>query len=308
MADAAARIRERNEDVLAEADATSEQVKRIQVDSDALLGAVNSLQHSLIRAVRTSTPEIDRRKHPRRPCLIEGRIITSQRQEAALIHELSEGGCSLDTRSQYAIGELVHIELQRFGISVQARVTAQSTDKLHVRFDEPGLSTADVDRMSVETVAEILTLAKDQHLAFAKRIADAVAARNKLSPEELPNHRDCPFGRSLHSISDHSALRLPSFQAIIAPHRDVHETAHRALVQLAAGNIGGAEHEVADLQEHTRKVLHHLEAFQRDYTAMRGDGTVTEPSAHAPAADVAVDGRGSRLLVHPRRNGVSALA
>ena len=65
---------------------------------------------------------------------------------------------------------------------------------MHVTFLGDGLPTGEADRISQTTVAELLRLAKDDHVAFVKRVADAVANGEKLPPDSLASPHHCRFG------------------------------------------------------------------------------------------------------------------
>jgi hypothetical protein len=62
-------------------------------------GAVAELRGALVRIVRTSTEEVDRRVHPRTP-LDRGAMLelAGQRQAAVNLMDLSEGGAAIELR------------------------------------------------------------------------------------------------------------------------------------------------------------------------------------------------------------------
>ena len=89
------------------------------------------------------------------------------------------------------------------------------------------MPAAEADRISLTTIAELIRVAKDDHVAFVKRVADAVTAGEKLSPDSLSSPHHCRFGRWYDSVSDLASMALPSFKAVKAPHDAVHELGRR---------------------------------------------------------------------------------
>ena len=89
-------------------------------------------------------------------------------------------------------------------------------------FTGEGLTSAEADRISLQTTAELAKLAKGDHVAFVKRVADAVANGSDLSPDSLPTHHLCRLGRWHDHISDPVTLALPAFKDLDEPHHHVH--------------------------------------------------------------------------------------
>ncbi len=92
---------------------------------------------------------------------------------------------------------------------------------MHIALLGDGLSPAEADRISLATVAELTRLAKSDHEAFVKRVADAVVSHDKLPPNSLPTPHHCRFGLWFDDVSDPQAIALPSFKAIKVPHEAV---------------------------------------------------------------------------------------
>ena len=90
-------------------------------------------------------------------------------------------------------------------------------------------------------------LARLDHKRWLKRLSFMVVGREKATPEELTNDRNCRFGRWWHEEAEAELRALPAFQAIAAPHHAVHEAGAavaRALqqhdVEAAAGWLAKA--------------------------------------------------------------------
>jgi methyl-accepting chemotaxis protein len=220
-ATAANEMTTRTHEVSAEASETGRQAADVRANAIGLSNAMEELRHSVIRVLRTSTTEVDRRADRRRPCLIEATIAYGGQSETVSIHDISESGCFIAAKPRGQVSRL-DIALAGSGRRLQGNVTQQSDDGLHVAFTGQKLATADVDRISLETTAQLVKVATSDHVAFVKRVADAVSNRGALAPDSLATHHSCRFGRWHDHISDPATLALPSFRAMDEPHRRVH--------------------------------------------------------------------------------------
>ena len=122
-------------------------------------------------------------------------------------------------------------------------------------------------RISLETIPELVRIAKENHVAFVKKVVDAVDAGQKLPPDSLATAHQCRLGRWYDGVSDRATLALASFKAIEGPHHAVHVAGRRALAALAAADTPGAQREVAAMREASRQVLQDLDLFGREYLA-----------------------------------------
>ena len=67
-----------------------------------------------------------------------------------------------------------------------------------------------------------------------------------------------------------TALALPSFKAIDEPHHAVHECGRKALAALAGDDMAAAQRHVAEMRQHSDRVLHGLDEFGRAYLGTVG--------------------------------------
>ena len=89
----------------------------------------------------------------------------------------------------------------------------------------------------------------------------------------------CRLGRWYDNVSDPVTRQLPSFIAIDEPHCRVHEAGEQALVALAAGDMRAAQRSVAELRQHSDRVLCCLDELARDFPS-----TIAKQSTAAEAA------------------------
>ena len=151
---------------------------------------------------------------------------------------------------------------------------------MHVEFAGEGLKPAPTPTGSAwRRIAEAVKLTKNDHIAFVKRVVDAVAARDALPASSLASQHDCRLGRWYDNVSDPATIALGSFRALAEPHHAVHDTGREALTALAEGDLAGAERCVAALRRHSEQVLSCLDAFDREFP-----GTITERDTARAAA------------------------
>jgi methyl-accepting chemotaxis protein len=267
---AANEMTNRTNEVSDEAQKTGQRAGEVLQNTTGLDAAMNDLQRSVIHVVRTSTTEVDRRRCRRRPCLAEATLGGQGRSETAMLRNISEDGCYAATALRCQPGQHVDIGLPRFGLRLEGTVFGQAPDGLHITFTGEGLPASDADRISLTTVADLMRLAKDDHVAFVKRVADAVTARDKLAPDSLSSQHHCRFGLWYDSVSDPASMALPSFTAVKEPHHAVHELGRKALVALAANDAVTAQRCVADMRLQSEHVLRCLDEFGQAYPATIG--------------------------------------
>jgi methyl-accepting chemotaxis protein len=255
----------RTHEVSDEAKTTGQRAADVLGNTTGLDSAVHDLHNAVIHLVRTSTSEVDRRRYRRRPCHVEATLLCQGHSEAASLHDLSERGCHVGTALAYQAGQRVQIALTRFGIRLEGTVAEKSEGGMHITFLGDGLPADQADRISLTTIGELVRLAKDDHVGFVKRVADAVAGGQKLPPESLSSPHHCRFGVWYDDVSDAAAMSLPSFKAIKAPHAAVHELGRKALVALGVDDAAAAQRCAAEMRNQSEHVLRCLDEFGRDY-------------------------------------------
>ncbi len=128
-------------EVSTEAEETDRRAVAVRDDATGLETAVSGLGRSVIRVVRTSTTEVDRRACPRhsvdRPC----RVQTGGASQEARLADLSEGGAGIHGGPHLASGERGFLELPGINVPIGFVVVAAEADALHVRFEQDVAST-----------------------------------------------------------------------------------------------------------------------------------------------------------------------
>jgi methyl-accepting chemotaxis protein len=132
---AANQIKDRISDVSDEAERTGRQAAEVLGHTAELRASIGGLRQSIIRVVRTATPDVDRRKLPRFPIDRRCRLtITGGRRCDAHVIEMSEGGASLRGASEVAANATGTLELDGVGFPLPFRILRNDGEVLHLAF------------------------------------------------------------------------------------------------------------------------------------------------------------------------------
>jgi ABC-type transporter Mla subunit MlaD len=122
-------------EVSAEAEQTGRHAAEVHETINAMHKAVDELRHSVIRVVRTSTTEVDRRQVARAavdlPCTLN---ITGQGSQTARIQDISASGASIYSTAPLSAG--THGVLSSSGLTAALPFTVKAAegDVIHVVF------------------------------------------------------------------------------------------------------------------------------------------------------------------------------
>jgi methyl-accepting chemotaxis protein len=262
----------RTTEVSAEAAQTGQRAGDVLNDTNALKASVEELRRVVTNVVRTASADMDRRKYRRRPCLADATLDCQGQSAKAVIRDISENGCYVEAALRCQVGQAVDVTISRFGKRLRGSVVHSTGDRHRIAFAGETLSSGEADRISLETIPDLVRLTKDDHLAFVKKVVDAVAARPGQPTDSLATAHQCRLGRWYDGVSDEATLALASFQAIKDPHHAVHDTGRRAFAALAANDMASAQREVTAMREASARVLQNLDAFGREFPATFGAG------------------------------------
>jgi aerotaxis receptor len=94
------------------------------------------LRAVLVKVVRTSTEEADRRRWPRVKCSLPIKVNCRGRlQSNAMLADISEGGAWIRGVPELDLGETGHMTVQGFDADLPFTVRSQGTEAIHVEFD-----------------------------------------------------------------------------------------------------------------------------------------------------------------------------
>lgn len=107
--------------------------------------------------------------------------------------------------------------------------------------------------------ALLAEIAKNDHVAFKRRILDGVLRRIDLHADGIPDHTQCRFGIWYSSITAPEIRAMHAYTAIATPHLDVHAWAKKALNLADQGKIDDAFSAVEEMGRASQQVLTLLE-------------------------------------------------
>ena len=106
-----------------------------------------------------------------------------------------------------------------------------------------------------EVPDKVIKLAKSDHVLWKKRLANMVAGREGLNPDELADHHSCRLGKWYDKVEDPKYLNNPIFQELLKPHELVHKHGIQAVKLYNDQKIKEAIEEVAKVEEASVDVL-----------------------------------------------------
>ena len=121
--------------VSAEADSTGRCARDVQAVADDMASSIDSLREVLVRIVRTSTTDVDRRRKPRYALDVNCRV----NGQPGRIGNLSEGGATVEGMpASIAAGQTVSVRIDGVPLTLPARVLTNTQGRLHLKFDLTG--------------------------------------------------------------------------------------------------------------------------------------------------------------------------
>jgi methyl-accepting chemotaxis protein len=145
---AANQMTSRITEVSAEAGQTGEQAGTVKGLASALQRSVVALQASVIRVVRTATPEVDRRQAPRYAIDLAGRMnVVGQGTSAVRLIDLSEGGASLRCAEAATPGATGGLQIDGVGFPLPFVVRGVGNGVWHLGFQLDAATAAEFRSM-----------------------------------------------------------------------------------------------------------------------------------------------------------------
>lgn len=134
-ASAANEMTDRTAEVSSEAAQTGEHATDVRENTAALNTAVGELRRSVIRVVRVSTTEVDRRHEHRHSANITCRLVIAGLSSTALIADLSERGAYVRSAAAVPVGSRGTLTIETVGFPLPFNVRAVEDDGLHLAFE-----------------------------------------------------------------------------------------------------------------------------------------------------------------------------
>jgi uncharacterized protein YoxC len=131
---AAQEMTNRTDEVSAEAKDTRERAGEVLTNTSALGTALQDLKQSVIRVVRTSTAEVDRRADQRHDLDVQCRLQVSGVTHTARVIDLSDGGAHVVGGPGLAIGSRGTLGLEGAGFALPFSVRSSDGGSLRLEF------------------------------------------------------------------------------------------------------------------------------------------------------------------------------
>ncbi len=145
-------------EVTAEAEQTGRRAAEVHADAAGLNTAIGELRHSVIRVVRGSTDEVDRRGLPRYPIDLPCRLaVTGQAARTVRLTDISAAGASVSGSPSMQVGTQAALQLDGVGFALPCTVRGSGEGRLHLRFELDAATAARfsavLDRLAVNRAA-----------------------------------------------------------------------------------------------------------------------------------------------------------
>ncbi|TWA78591.1 methyl-accepting chemotaxis sensory transducer with TarH sensor [Azospirillum brasilense] len=136
-AEAAREVSRRIAEVSSEAKATGDHAADVRVIADDVSGSIEELRGTLVRVVRTSMSEVDRRREARYSVDLPAHADTPAGNRICRLHNLSSSGAALQVWDGAMSGSRGTLHIDGFGMPLPFTVVTVGAESCHVRFELP---------------------------------------------------------------------------------------------------------------------------------------------------------------------------
>jgi len=109
--------------------------------------------------------------------------------------------------------------------------------------------------VSLGSGALLVEIAKNDHIAFKRRVLESVLQRTTFAAGGVPDHHTCRLGKWYDGIDNQAVLSTTAYKAVMGPHEQVHACAKRALACAAENRIDDALKAVEDMNAASATVV-----------------------------------------------------
>jgi methyl-accepting chemotaxis protein len=113
------------------------------------------------------------------------------------------------------------------------------------------------------TSRDLVEIAKSDHVAFKKRLTDALMGRAQWKASEVPDEHSCRLGKWYDSVVEPKILAQPAYEKLRGPHAALHAAARGALSANERGDRQGALHGLEEFVGAAEQVLTLLDDIGR---------------------------------------------
>ncbi|RAU20597.1 chemotaxis protein [Paramagnetospirillum kuznetsovii] len=138
------------------------------------------------------------------------------------------------------------------------------TDAINAMIDTSALASGSLvdlltDINKVEMRNAVIHLAKSDHMIWRRRLAEMLAGRTTLNPNELADHRSCRLGKWYYGVQDPAITGHAAFRAMESAHEKVHHLGIEAAKLYQAGDFDAAIAAVSAIEGPSQEVQRRLD-------------------------------------------------
>lgn len=147
-----------------------------------------------------------------------------------------------------------------YGVSTIAQMSAQNVatveDVINVlELTEEPIVNGINDLVSRGGSRATIYAAKSDHMIWMRKLAQMLAGRMSLKPDELADHHSCRLGKWYDKQTDEALTTLPEWSVLKEPHRKVHSAGIDAARRYASGDVTGAHQAVKEANDASEEVM-----------------------------------------------------
>lgn len=157
------------------------------------------------------------------------------------------------------------------GVGVIARMSAENVSLIDgaigtLERTAPIISTSIDAFVQDGTPNATIHAAKSDHMIWMRQLAQMLAGRAFLKPEELVDHHSCRLGKWYDKQTDPRLTKHPAWAALIEPHKEVHRAGIAAAEIFMTGDLDAAIRLVWDAGEASKEVMRLLDQLSNHMT------------------------------------------
>jgi len=234
--------------------------RHVHTDSQRMADLVESLRTTLLRVIRGSAPEADRRQLPRRSCFLDAEL----GGQSGTLLDLSTLGARVQLQTEGVLSGQTTLSVEPLSLRIPARVL-QCSGRMVRLLLLSAVEPATLENAATLSNDKILGRAKSDHMCFIQRIDDAMTGKITLDMRDVPDHHNCNFGRWYDTVFDRRLRSQDAFKILAEPHRAVHETAKQALMQIAKGDHDSARVAAKAMHDHSNEVCRLVDRLKEEF-------------------------------------------
>jgi methyl-accepting chemotaxis protein len=145
-----------------------------------------------------------------------------------------------------------------------AKRSASDTDAINSMIDTSAMASSSLvdlltDVAKVEMKNAVIHLAKSDHMIWRRRLAEMLAGKTVLNPNELADHHSCRLGKWYYAVKDQGILNHPAFKAMETHHEKVHHLGIEAARLFQNGDFDAAVAAVSAIENPSVEVQRYLD-------------------------------------------------